>query len=411
MTEFTYTVVTANGEKTEGKKQASNKEELVRFLTSKGYTIITLHEEFSFSFKKLASKEIGGLGLAERVLIAKQLSTMISAGIPILQAIGILADQSSKPSLKAKFEDLYKKIESGSTLSKAFEAVGGIFSEVQINLLAAGEKSGNLNEMFIKVAEDLEKSKNLRGKVLGALIYPVIIFVVLILVVGVMILFMVPQIKELYEQFDQEKPLPIVTRILVSIGEKLGNPFVLIGLVVGIISIVISYRVYTSDKRRRVVVDKLKLKVPVFGNLIKKIQLTEFCRLTSMLIKSGIPIIEAIEIVAKAMSNTVYENIIIQAKEEVTKGTAFSLSIAKNNYKDAFPPILLRVIATGEDAGKLDKVLEDMYLFYNDEVEQITSNLTKLMEPFILVIVGGLVAFLAVAIYLPIYQVGNLVPQ
>jgi type IV pilus assembly protein PilC len=333
---------------------------------------------------------------------------MISAGIPIIQAIGILSDQAQKDSVKEKLNEVYKKIESGFALSKAFKTVGGIFSEVQINLMEAGEKSGNLNEMLTKVAEDLEKSKSLRGKVLGALIYPAIILVVLVIIMAIMILFMVPQIKELYLTLGQEE-LPFVTQTLIDVGSSAGNPIVLISMILIIISAIIGYKFYVSDFERSISVAKIKLKIPVFGNLVRKIQLTEFCRINSMLIKSGIPIIEAIEITGNALSNNLYKKIVLDSKKEVAKGNAFSIGLAKNNEDKAFPEILIRILATGEESGKVDMVLEDMYKYYDAEVEQITANLTKLLEPFILVVVGGLVAFLAVAIYLPIYQVGNFV--
>jgi type IV pilus assembly protein PilC len=408
MKEFTYVVVTKEGNKVQETKQAENKTELVNFLNSQGMTIITLRENVGLSFNKLKKIEIGGIGLTEKVLLSKQLSTMISAGIPIIQAIGILSDQAQKDSVKEKLNEVYKKIESGFALSKAFKTGGGIFSEVQINLMEAGEKSGNLNEMLTKVAEDLEKSKSLRGKVLGALIYPAIILVVLVIIMAIMILFMVPQIKELYLTLGQEE-LPFVTQTLIDVGSSAGNPIVLISMILIIISAIIGYKFYVSDFERSISVAKIKLKIPVFGNLVRKIQLTEFCRINSMLIKSGIPIIEAIEITGNALSNNLYKKIVLDSKKEVAKGNAFSIGLAKNNEDKAFPEILIRILATGEESGKVDMVLEDMYKYYDAEVEQITANLTKLLEPFILVVVGGLVAFLAVAIYLPIYQVGNFV--
>ncbi len=408
MNEYSYTAANSAGQAINGTRKAKSKDDLLKYLNNQGLTVTSIHEKTDAVFKKLSSVEIGGISLAQRVLIAKQMATMITAGIPIIQVVGIMIEQMEKPSIKEKFEEVYRKIESGMTLSKAFDQVGGIFSEVQINLLAAGEKSGNLNEMLIKVAEDLEKSKSLRGKILGALIYPVIIFVVLIIIVFVMIAFMIPQVKELYASLGQtDEALPFVTKLLVQIGEGFSNP-IFIGILIALaVSGAIGYRVFVSKKERKLIVDSIKLRVPVFGNLMKKIQLSEFCRINSMLIKSGIPIIDAIQITSKAMSNTVFEKILIDSKEEVSKGISFSLSIAKNNIKDAFPSILVKVIATGEESGKLDKVLEDMYKYYDSEVEQITSNLTKLLEPFILLVVGGMVAFLAVAVYLPIYSIGS----
>ncbi len=405
---YKYIALNSSGAQIEGKKEAQNKDELLRLLTNQGLTVMSLNEDIGLDFSNLGNIELTGINLKTKVLLSKQLATMIGAGIPLIQAIKIISDQAEEKFVQDKFQEIYKKIEAGSSLSVAFEQVGGIFSEVQINLIAAGEKSGNLNEMLNKVAEDLEKSKNLRGKITGAMIYPAIIFVVLILIMFVMIVFMVPQIEQLYESLGAED-IPLVTRILVAIGRFASNPLFIVTVIAAVIGLFITYRYFVSNPERKMIIDKLFIKVPVFGNLLSKIQLSEFCRLTAMLMRSGIPIIEAITIVSKAMPSEVYKKIIIDSKEELTKGNTLSIGIAKSNINNAFPTILIRIISTGEESGKLDQVLDDMYKYYESEVEQITGNLTKLLEPFILVLVGGMVAFLAVAIYLPIYTVGNFI--
>ncbi|MCA9386661.1 type II secretion system F family protein [Candidatus Dojkabacteria bacterium] len=405
---FKYTVVNSAGGKIQGTKEAKSKDDLLQFLANQGFTVLSIQENLGLNFGDLGNIELTGMSLKDKVLLSKQLATMIGAGIPLIQAIKIIGDQSETKFVKDKFDEIYKKIEAGSSLSSALEQVGGIFSEVQINLIAAGEKSGNLNEMLDKVAEDLDKSKNLRGKISGAMIYPAIIFVVLILIMFVMIIFMVPQIEQLYESLGAED-IPLVTRILVTIGEFASSPFLIIAVVLGVAGIVAAYRYMVSEPERKMIVDKIFLKVPVFGNLMIKIQLAEFCRLTAMLMKSGIPIIESITIVSKAMPNEVFKKVILDSKEDLTRGNTLSIGLAKNNINEAFPTILIRIISTGEESGKLDQVLEDMNKYYEAEVEQITGNLTKLLEPFILVVVGGMVAFLAIAIYLPIYTVGNFI--
>lgn len=405
---YNYVVVDQKGNQIEGKKEADNKDIAVNDLLNSGYNIITISEDLGSSFSKILQVEIGGLPLKERVLIAKQMATMISAGIPLIQAIDILRQQFDKQALKDKFDKVYRSIEGGNTLSSSFEKVGGIFSNVQINLIAAGEKSGNLNEMLIKVSEDMEKSKKLRGKITGALIYPVIIFFVLIIIVAVMLLFMIPQVQELYASLGQDE-LPPITELLISMGNTLSNPIGFLGFILSMVTLFGLYRYYNSTDEGKFVIDKYKMKIPVFGNLIRKIQLTEFSRLMAMLIQSGIPIIEAIEITTDAMGNEVFRRILDESKSEISKGIAFSLALARHNVDQAIPLILIRIIATGEEAGKLELVLDDMSKFYEEEVNQVSENLTKLMEPFILVVVGGLVAFLAIAIYLPIYQVGNFI--
>jgi type IV pilus assembly protein PilC len=297
---------------------------------------------------------------------------------------------------------VYKSVESGSTLSDAFRKEETIFSELQINLLVAGEKSGQLNEVMEQIAIDLRKEKDLQSKIKGAMIYPVIIFIVMILVMVVMMLFMIPSVKDLYENFDAE--LPWITQALVTMSEGLSSPVGLISLVLVPVIVFFGFRYYYSTPSGRHVLDKLLLKIPVFGNLTTKVQLTQFNRLLSMLMKSGVPIVEELRIVAKSLSNIWFQELVMQASAEVTKGKSITIPLSKSKI---FPVIMLKMLATGEETGKLDQITADMAEYYEKEVDDLTSNLTKLMEPFILLIVGGMVAFMAVAIYLPLYDLGQ----
>lgn len=408
MAKFKYIVINNKGERITGERESSAQNDVVEYLYGQGFTIVSVEEKIGINFGSIAKTEIGGLPIQDKVILTKQLSTMSSAGIPLLQSLDILIQQTEKESLKNKLQDVYKSVQAGTTLSESFKKAGGIYNEVQINLLAAGEKSGNLNEILEKIADDLEKNKDLRGKVLGAMIYPVIIFAVMIVVVVVMMLFMIPQVKALYESFG-ENELPLITQILVNLSEFFSNPAVLVALVVFAIALFVLYRYYNGTKTGRYALDRAKLKIPVFGNLIQKVNLAEFCRLSAMLIQSGLPILEVLQIVAKATDNSVFSNTLYKAHDELIKGSSLAVAIAKYNKYGVYPLILVKIIATGEEAGKLDKILEDMGKFYDNEVNQITSNLTKLMEPFILIVAGGLVALLAVGIYLPMYQLGQVV--
>lgn len=406
MADFRYIAVLPTGQRVEGVRAAETQKDIVDYLNSQGMTIVRVEELIGTRFKKLLSTDIGGLGLNEKVTIAKQLATMASAGIPIIQSLDILVQQSDKDSVKDKFKKIYKLVESGSALSDAFGKVGGIFSEVQINLLAAGEKSGNLNEMLLKIADDLEKNKNLRGKITGALIYPAIIFVVMIAVLFLMIGFMIPQVKQLYSSLGRTD-LPALTQFLITIGNVVTNVVGIIALIITLGFAFIIYRYYASLPQGRLKIDRLKLKIPVFGDLMQKIEIAEFCRILAMLLISGIPIIEAIQIVSRASGNAVYKNILTNVQSDLSKGNSIAVGLSKFNSSNAFPVILIKMIATGEESGKLDVVLNDMATFYSNEVDQIASNLTKLMEPFILIVVGVMVGFMAVSIYLPIYEVGQ----
>lgn len=405
---FKYSVITSNGQRVEGTKEAPSKSDLVSFLQSQSFTIISISDTAGLNFSKLLQSDFGGLPLKDKVVLIKQLSTMVGANISIVQAVDILIQQTEKKSLKTKLQNIYKSIEAGTTLSDALRKEGGILSEVHLNLLAAGEKSANLNEMLDKIAIDLEKTKSLRGKISGALIYPAIIFIAIILVVFLMITVMIPQVKDLYLSLGQTE-LPAITSFLVAIGESVNNGVGVFVFILVILSIFVFYRYLKSTQKGLESIDRFKLKIPIFGKLIQKSEISQFCRLLSMLTKSGIQIVEALQIVGNAAGNSVIKKIIISSKDDVIKGSPISLSIAKYNEKNAFPVVLVRIMSTGEESGKLDKILEDMSVFYEKEVQQLADNLTKLMEPLIMLIAGGLVGFLAVAVYLPIFQVGQFV--
>jgi type IV pilus assembly protein PilC len=410
MAEYRYIALTNSGQSVEGFKTGDSEAEIVESLKSNGLNPVLVEEKISFNLNKAINVEIGGISLAERVIFTKQLSTMIGANIPIVQALDILIQQTEKASIKDKFVRVYKSVESGISLSEAFKKEGGLLNDIQVNLMMAGEKSGNLTEMLQKIAEDLEKSKKLRGKVSGALIYPAIIMVVMIGVMFVMITFMVPQVKQLYQSLGQSE-LPFITQFLVNIGEAFGRFESILIMIILLGSAYAGYRYYNGTPGGKLRIDSFKLRIPVFGNLSRKVEVSEFCRIMSMLLASGIPVIDAMDITGRAMGNEVFRQIIIKTKDEVTLGNSMSIGMAKYNKKNGFPPILIRMIATAEESGKVGFVLQDLANFYQEEVDQIAGNLSKLVEPIILVIVGLMVGFLAVAIYLPIYQVGQIVGQ
>jgi type IV pilus assembly protein PilC len=404
MANYKYVAYSPKGKKTEGVYEAETREQVADYLHEQGLTVVSITEDIMTDLQRLANIQIGGLPIKEKVIFAKQLSLMLASGVPVVQALRILADQQKNISIKDKLRDIYTQVESGNKLSDAFTG-STFFNEVQLNLIAAGEKSGNLNIMLEQVADDLEKSKNLRGKIQGAMIYPVIIFIVLILVMVVVLVFMVPSVKDLYSDLGGGE-LPGVTQLLVNISGFFTNPFGIVTTLLVTLFSVIGFRYYYSTKGGRNMIDKMLLKMPIFGSLLVKIQLTQFCRLLSMLMKSGVPIIEAMNVVAKALGNATFRNVVENAAIEVTKGTPISVPLASGKV---FPEILLKIIATGEDTGNLDQVLADMGKYYANEVDEITSNLTKLMEPIILLIVGGMVGFIAIAVYLPIYSIGQFI--
>jgi len=330
---------------------------------------------------------------------------MLSAGLPITQAIEILLQQTKYSKMRNKLAMVYKDIQAGSTLAYSFEKADLIFNELQLSLIEAGEASGNLVEIMQQIADDMKKSASLQGKIKGAMIYPIIIFVVVIIVVAVIMVFMIPAVESIYKDFGNAK-LPEITQIMVDMSKMMSNPVVLVLSLLVIVALVISFKAFYQSEKGKSLIDKLLLVMPIFGDLISKIQVLEMTRLFGMLMKSGIPIIDALNATGKSLTNYHFKKALYNAAIEVSKGVPLAIPLSKSKV---IPLIVVKLIATGEQTGKLDIILAEITSFYTDQVDEMTSNLTKMMEPIVLIVVGVVVGFLALAIYVPIYNLGNII--
>lgn len=408
MPKFTYHASKPTGEDVNGEMEAANYEEVYKSIEGQQMIPLDIQQKVNVNIQGYLSKmneiQIGGISLNEKVLFTRQLATMLSASLPITQAIEILLEQTKYAQMRKKLAEVYKDVQSGISLSVAFGKQNLIFNELQLNLIEAGEKSGNLVEIMNQIADDMKTSAKLSGKIKGAMIYPIVIFVVMVIVVIVMMVYMVPAISHLYDSFG--KPLPGITQFMVNVSNTVSNPVFLILAAILLTAAFFSYRAFYRSEGGRSTIDKLILVLPVFGDLITKMQVYEMARLLQMLFKSGIPIIDALKATSKAMSNYHFRKALENAAVEVSKGVPLAVPLSRSRV---IPTIVVKLIATGEQTGKLDHILGEIMSFYGDQVEEMTSNLTSLMEPIILVVVGCMVAFLALAIYIPIYNLGNVI--
>lgn len=401
MKDYTYIAVTKAGVRLKGERKAASPVEVVEFLHSQNMVVISVQEKLGFNLTRFADIQVGGVPLKEKMIITKQLSTMLGAGVPLIQALEVIVEQTKNSVLKAEFEGVYKSVEGGMSLAKAFKKTTKLFDELQINLLLAGEKSGNLVEILRQLTVDLEKRSTLFGKIRGAMIYPAIVFALIVGVIVFMLIFLIPAVQGLYDDLGIEE-LPAITLSIVNASKFFTNPVGALLVIVFIISSIIGFRTYYKSDGGRATIDKLFLRLPIFGKINEYTNIVQLTRLLSMLIKSGIPIIDALKTVSLALPNIHYKKALIQAAYDVSKGGTLQTSFKKS---EIMPTILLKMIAVGENTGTLEQMLADMSAFYEAELNEITDNLTKLMEPFILVVFGFIVAFLAVAIYLPIYSI------
>lgn len=406
MQTYSYEVVDKTNKRIKGTIDAKDKSEVIRNFQSQDYRIIHVEEYVDLSLDRFKSIQIGGVSLAEKVIFMKQFSTMISAGLPISSALETLSVQTGDATLRKELQKVLKEVQGGNTLYNSFKKVNGIFTEIQMNLLKAGEASGRLDDILQKITFDLERNKNFISKVRGALIYPALILVTAVTVMFVLIVYMMPAIENMFIELGAEDKTPLITQLLIGFARNL-NPTQSINAYIVLFALIIGYIlfiIYRKSPSGRYMTDKIYGKIPVFGKLYNQLDIAQFCRIFSMLLSSGINISESINITSGAVQSSVYKIAIQNIIPEIEKGGTVADAMTSSNV---FPPVLIRMVATGEKTGKLDEVLSQMAKFYEDEVDNMSSNLTKLLEPAILLIVGIFVAILAIAVYLPIYQISQ----
>lgn len=385
-----------------GEKETEKITDVTDYLQGQGLIVVSIEE--SLQIKNVLGIQVGGMSYKEKVYLIKQLTFMLEAGLPIVQALEVLSQQAKYPDLQKKLDKVYKDVKGGLPLATSFAKQNILFDDIQISLIESGEKSGNLVEVLGQIAIDIEKKQKLKGKVKNAMIYPTIILITAIIVIIVLVIYMVPAVVDLYRDLGAEDRIPLVTRILVGISDFFTSPLGLILTIIVLLGIILGFKVFYSSKEGRKVIDKFYLRLPILGQLMNNIQVVDMTRMLSMLLKSGIPIIDSLLFTSRSMGNIYYAEALESSADRVSKGSALSLSLARY---DLIPTIITKMIATGEDTGSLEKILNDLSSFYENEVNETTANLTSLIEPVLLLIVGGMVAFLAVAVYFPIYNIAQ----
>ncbi len=390
---FSYIAKNQHGDKVKGKVESQSNTQASSILRERGLLIIKLQEIdqegsfFATSFSKVKQDDI--------VNMTRQLSTMITAGLSLIDALSLLQDQS-KPAMRKIISQLLKDIEGGSTFAQALEEHEE-FSRIYIHLVRAGEAAGVLDEVLKRLAENLEKQKEFRGKVRGALIYPAIVVTAMVVVVAVMMIFVIPKLSEMYKDFGAD--LPFMTQLLIGISTFFSKFWYVIAVVIaGGIFLLRSWKKTETGEKK---IDEAILKLPIFGVLKQKIILTEFSRTLSLLLGAGISLLQALDIVRDSIENSIYREALQEATDQVEKGA--SLSDALSRFK-VFPSLIQQMISVGEETGRLDEVLLKVSRYYETESEQAVKALTTAIEPILMIVLGVGVGLLMVAIIMPIYQ-------
>ncbi len=334
------------------------------------------------------------------VIFARQFSVMISANVTVVESLMILIDQTNNLSLKNMLSEIAFEVDGGAFLSDAFAKRPKIFSDFFVNIIRSGESSGKLDEVLDYLADEMEKSYDMNAKIKGAMIYPVFILVALVGVAIVLMLFVIPSLTSMLTDSGME--LPWATRVVVGISNFMRSYIILIIIaLVGIFFLVRMYLKTYSGKRN---IDILKLKMPIFGTMFKYIYLMRFTRSLSTLLKGGVTITRSLEITAEVVGNIIYKELILETLESINDGNAFSTVMENSNY---VPKMVPQMISVGEKTGKIDSVLDRITGFYSRESSNMLDNLSKLMEPLIMVIMGIGVGIMVAAIIMPMYNMAN----
>lgn len=348
-----------------------------------------LFENVAFFQPKITAKDV--------VIFTRQFSTMIDAGLPLVQGLTILAEQTENKTFQKVLKRVTKDVEGGSSLAEALKKHPKVFDALYVNLVAAGEIGGILDTILQRLAAYIEKAEKLKTRIKGAMTYPIIVVAIAVLVIAVILIFVIPVFQEMFSSFG--KALPVPTQIVVNMSDFLkGNIHYVI---VGFIVFVFAFKKYRNTKKGRKQTDALALKLPVFGNLLKKSAVARFTRTLGTMISSGVPILDALEIVAKTSGNVVLEEIIYEVRSSIAEGQTIAEPLSE---ADIFPRMVVQMISVGEATGALDTMLNKIADFYDDEVDAAVEALTSMLEPLLMVFLGGAIGGLVIAMYLPIFQ-------
>lgn len=393
---FEYAARNSHQEKVMGKVEAKTLPQAVTMLTARGLFVIRVRPYSEGSIEFL-NKMMNRVGFVEIVTFTRQMATMITAGLSLSKALSIL-EQQPNPEMGKLVSTLLKDVETGNTFSGALTKYPKEFSRVYIQLVKAGELGGVLDKVLERLAINLEKEKEFQSKTKGALIYPIIVVTAMLVVAMIMMIFVVPKLTSMYKDFGAKLPAPTV--VLMAISDFFVNNWWVV-VAVAVIGVV-AFKNWRKTRNGQIKFDQFVFKLPVFGDLRKKVIITDFARTLALLLSTGVSLLEALDIVAEAADSLVYREAFQDAAKMVEKGDSLSQAIAK--YGEIFPPILNQMIAVGEETGKLDDVLQKLSVFFEAETEQAVKNMTTAMEPMIMVVLGVGVGLLVVAVILPIYS-------
>ncbi|MDX6214567.1 MAG: type pilus assembly protein PilC [Frankiales bacterium] len=401
---YEYKVRDKSGSMKTGTLDAESPSQVAAKLKQMGYAPISITQANAGMSKEI---RIPGFGkpkvkLKDLAVFSRQFATMINSGLSLLRALNILTEQTENKELARILGEVRNDIETGNSLSASMGKHPEVFPPLMVNMTRAGEVGGFLDSVMMQIAANYEAEVKLRGKVKAAMTYPIVVFCIAILAVVGMLLFIVPTFAGLFKTLGGTLPLPTRILVMMSNGLKVG----IIPLIILAIAGKVVWGKVKRDQRVRDVVDPMKLKIPVFGELFRKIALTRFARNLGTMMSSGVPILQSLDIVAETTGNVVLERATRAVQESVRTGESLSRPLTEH---PVFPPMVVQMMAVGEDTGALDTMLHKIAEFYDQEVEATTESLTALIEPLMIAFLGAIVGSMIVALYMPIFKIFDLI--
>ena len=401
---FQYAVRDRGGKLVKGRIEATNSAAVANRLKTMGLAPVAINEVTSTGLRREITlpRPGGRVGLKDIAVMSRQMATMVSAGLSLIRALGILAEQTQNANLAKVLGRVRHDVENGQSLSTALAAHRDVFPPLMINIVRAGETGGFLEDALVSVAENYESEVGLRATIRSAMTYPAMVFGMAVLAVIGMLLFIVPVFQDMFEGMGGTLPLPTQVLVDLSHAMKWLAPLLAVGTAVA----AWWWRGHRYDVAVRSRVDPLKLRVPVFGPLFEKVAIARFSRNLGTMMGAGVPIMQALDIVGETSGNWAIERAIAQVKESVRNGDTLAAPLTEHRV---FPPMVVQMIAVGEDAGALETMLEKISEFYDQEVKSTTEQLTSLIEPLMIAVLGVVIGGMIVALYLPIFNIFTLI--
>lgn len=400
MPTFAYVVKDKAGRTHNGMLETPSRQSLIELLWKQDFVVLSIEERQAA--RRMAAWSAPRVPAQHLVIFARQLATMVASGIPILGALDILQSQLEDRGFRQVLKQIQRDVESGSSLSESLAKYPRIFSDLFVNMIKAGESSGRLDEILDRLAGYIEKTDGLRRKVSTSMFYPILVSVLAAGITGFLVIVVVPKFREIFTSLGGQLPLP--TQLLLNASDYLRRYF-LAYVAVGVLA-VFAGRALLGTKPGRLWFDRMKLKFPVFGPLLQKVAIARFARTLATLVRSGVPILAALEIVARTAGNAAIERAVMKARTSIREGENIADPLTQSGM---FPPMVTRMIAVGEKTGELEKMLSKIAEFYESEVDAMVSALTSLIEPIVIAVLGVIIGGIVVALFLPIFKISQLV--